>query len=68
MGKHELARDFARGAIQNLLEDPNQVPDDEVMATAYYNLGVENEHLRDYEAAKDCFAKSKLAKDILPEI
>ena len=50
------------------MEDPNQADHDETMSTAYYNLGVEHEHLRDYEAAQECFAKSKLGKDILPEI
>ncbi len=41
---------------------------DDIVSTAYYNLGVENEHLRDYAAAQECFAKSKLAAKILPEI
>jgi hypothetical protein len=29
---------------------------------------VENEHLRDFAAARECFSKSKLATDFLPEI
>jgi hypothetical protein len=67
-GKHELARDFAKGAIENVENDESESPKDDLLTTAYYNLGVEYEYLHDLSAAKDCFKKSKLAKDFLPEI
>jgi len=35
---------------------------------AYYNLGVELEHLGDYEGAQSAFAQTKLGKKVLPEI
>jgi len=54
LGKHELSKDFALGAIQNLKEAKEGTS--EILDQAYYNLGVELEHLKDYEGARSVFA------------
>jgi len=52
LGKHEIARDFAKEAIKNLEEAKinNSAEDKEKIKLeldrAYYNLGVELEHLQ----------------------
>ena len=54
-----MAKEFANGAILNLNEDPNVKPDEDLLATANYNLGVVNEHLKNYNEAKVFYHKSK---------
>jgi hypothetical protein len=71
--KHELARDFAKEAINNLhesMEGTHDSPDliSSELDRAYYNLGVELEHLQLYAEAENAFAKSRLSRKILPEI
>lgn len=52
LGKHEIARDFAKEAIKNFEEAKinSSADDNEKIALeldrAYYNLGVELEHLQ----------------------
>ena len=39
-----------------------------MMDCAYYNLGVELKHLRDYEAAKVAFSLSSKGKPVIEEM
>jgi hypothetical protein len=59
LGKFDLAKEFANGAIINLNEEPTATPHEELLATAHYNLGVVNEHMKNYSEAHLFYSKSK---------
>lgn len=46
----------------NLNEDPNVNPDEDLLATAHYNLGVLNEHVGNFNQAQKFYSKSKYGK------